>query len=256
MHMLYKGIIMVINYNLSDNLLKTLFWEEHLFRAYRIGNRSMEKYLTKQVFRILDFLPRKHFLGEIIKSLNINDEYTKSLLYSNIENNEFSLLPSNHYMREPFLLHKNLAVDSDKIVESLFAYTIGEANRMKPNAFRKKQFVCKFSTVIKKPLETNPLLLLILGNKPPVLVIGSERKHLKEGIIDNLSIIHDLKNSNSLPVRELNKMVNKHLAWTTWEDIMNIVIRQYNTYETDDPSDKRFIRRLCDTLVQTIQWYS
>ena len=247
---------MVINYNLSDNLLRTIFWEEHLFRAYRIGNRDMGKYLTKQVFRILDFLPRKHFLGEIIKSLNMNDEHAKSLLYSNLEDNRFTLLPCNHHLREPFLLHKKLAVDSNKIVDSLFNYTIVEAKRIKPNAFRKKNLVCKFSTVIKKPLETNPLLLLILGNKPPVLVIGSERKHLKEEIIENLSIIHDLKNSNSLPIDELNKMVNKHLAWTTWEDIMNIVIRQYNTYETNDLLEKRYIRRFCDTLVQTIQWYT
>lgn len=256
MQMLYKGIKMVVNYNLSETVLKTIFWEEKLFRAYQVGRISMERYLTQEVFRILDFLPRKHFLGEVIKSLNIKDDYTKSTLYSKVENNEFTLSPSIHYMREPFLLHKNLAVEPEKITESLFAYTMREAKRIKPNAYRKKQLVYKFSAVIKKPLEKNPLLLLILGNKPPVLMIGSKRKYIEEGIIDNLSIIHDLKNSNSLPVRELNRMVNKHLAWTTWEDIKNIIIRQYNTYETDNLSDKRYIRRMCDTLVQAIKWYS
>ena len=56
------------NSSVLGRLLEELSWVGKTIKNYREGGRGYENVLTAEVFQSLDFLPRKHFFGEIVKN--------------------------------------------------------------------------------------------------------------------------------------------------------------------------------------------
>lgn len=54
------------NTTIIGRLLEEISWEGKRVRLYRRGGRGMENVLTAEVLLPLSFLPRTHFLGELL----------------------------------------------------------------------------------------------------------------------------------------------------------------------------------------------
>jgi hypothetical protein len=56
------------NASVIGRLLEEISWEGRRVRNYRSGGRGMENVLTAEVMLGLYYLPRRPFLGEVIRS--------------------------------------------------------------------------------------------------------------------------------------------------------------------------------------------
>jgi hypothetical protein len=238
------------------NLLRELSWEGKSIRNYRNGGIGYENVLTAEVFQILDFLPREHFLGSIIDELNVDNDDLKTKIKKEIEKGVFTLLPGNFYLKPSGDSHQTKhAVQPDGILEFDSVYTVIEAKRIRHNSFQEKQLAREFVLATKEARDKSPLLLLILGQEPPVLVKGKGRLSIEDSIVSPLEEIVLNTEGHPLAMEEIKELIKHHTAWITWQKIQEIIIKQLESYcELDLPiSNKNSVTRLCNSLLESIE---
>jgi len=253
------GRYIVENKRLSviARLISELSWSGRGINQYRDGGHGFENVLTAEVFQLLDYLPRAHFLGEIIKNLCTPNSQVISTLYAEIEAAEFTLLPGNFYLREVVDSHQTgMAVQPDGILESKSMYAILEAKRIKRSAFQPGQIAKEFYLVTRESKDKIPLLVFVLGSKPPVLVNGQGRSEIHEEIIHNLDKVHSEAGNHWRTVEEIKQLAYSHYAWTTWNEIYWIVKRQLESFRSCNDSVDMCITRLANEVLDAIERHS
>jgi hypothetical protein len=235
-------------------LLEEISWEGINVKRYRDGGSGYENVLTTEVFQALDFLPREMFLGEIVKGLEgtISDKL-KTMIVKDIEIADFTLLPGNIYLRPSAVTHVDgIGVQPDGIIESDNVYCLLEAKRIKNGQFHSEQLAREFTIVTREAMGRQPLLILVLGENPPIKVKNHGRISVKESILMYLQSVLDKTEGHPYKFEQLADMIDSSVAWITWDQINQIVTRKFNSFTSDSQSTYGSISRLVVSITDSI----
>lgn len=243
--------------SIIGSLLSEISWEGKKVAQYREGGAGLENVLTTEVLQILYFLPRTHFLGEIVHNLHTNNKMVKEKLYQEIEESEFNLFPGNYYLlNEPITHQMGIAVQPDALLITKSVYALIEVKRIKRSSFQKEQLSKEFYLCTREAKEKTPILVLLTSNEPPFAVQGEGRVDPNNYIKETLPNVYKRTDSYHLSLNEIVDLVDNHTAWITWFELKQIIKQQMNTYETDSKSERLSIERLCNELVAAIDRHS
>ncbi|WP_404387425.1 hypothetical protein [Humibacillus xanthopallidus] len=237
------------NSSLLGRLLEEISWEGNRVRLYRRGGLGMENVLTTEVLSPLSYLPRQHFLGEVLRSAH-GAEAAMAAVITEIEDAEIFILPP-----ELTLQPGALNVQPDAVIESTGVYVLVEAKRIRRASFQPEQLAREYLTVLREAGDRVPALLLILGAPPPVTVKQHGLRDIRDAISERLPWLLTRTGADE-DVEELVEQIPQVVSWITWAEIDEIVRRQVAGFEVDDPSVRHSVERLAAALSSAIQVHS
>lgn len=246
---LADGAAEVENSSIVGRLLDEISWEGNA-RKYRGGGRGSENVLTAEVFYSLDFLPRAAFLGQILASAHGADAARKRVI-ADIEEVMVSFLPG-----DVSLANSTIRVQPDVLLTSASTYTLVEAKRIRSSNFQTDQLAREFIATVQQAGERVPLLLVILGSPPPVLVDKIPgRMGLKDAITQRVDKVDAWAVANPRP-EDLISRIPETLAWTTWAEIRDVLAANRRRFHSAPDGLGRTVSRLCDAAIGAINWHS
>ena len=160
-------------------LLQELSWVGSNIRAYRNGGLGFENVLTAEVLTVLDYLPRRAFLGAVIAGAVGAAEARRTVL-EEIEQAELTLLPEELTLTRSD--SKTVVVQPDGTLVSPSSYVLIEAKRIRRSSFQPEQLAREYAGAMQEAQGRTPLLLLILGGPPPVSVAGAGRLSIEDAV--------------------------------------------------------------------------
>jgi hypothetical protein len=256
------GVMSTSNASLTNGpsvlrrLLAELSWAGATIRAYRDGGHGYENVLTAEVLQALDFLPRRRFLGQVLQSATGADE-SRRLLVEEIEEAAVTLLPGSQHLIPSGAHHRyRLPVQPDGIIKGPRTYTIVEAKRIHASSFKPEQLAREYVLALRDAGECRPLLLLMLGEAPPVHVAGRGRLGIEEGISLHLKSVLTRAENHSFSFAEAHARIPEVVCWITWAEIARVVQNQLQHPDGHDESVNRCIQRLCTTISEAVSWHS
>lgn len=238
-------------------LLQEISWEGQTVRRYRDGGRGRENVLTAEVLTALDFLPRQAFLGSILDSAHGADEARRRVA-TEVEDAVVTFLPPEIVLNPDGRSRGELLiVQPDATITSASCYVMIEAKRIKSSRFQVQQLAREYLAVTREARDRAPLLLLVLGSPPPVLIAGRGRLSIHDAIEQHLPAVHDLvRRHHHMPLDDLTQRLDQVCAWITWHELAEVVIRQRDHLAVTDPSVAGSIRRLTTSIVHSIARHS
>lgn len=245
------------NLSVIGSLLGDISWAGKTVNKYRNGGKGLENVLSAEVLQLLDFLPRKEFLGELIKRLHSDNSVVIEKLYSEINEATFNLFPGNHYLKsKPTSHQKGISVQPDGILETPSVYGLLELKRIKKSSFQPLQLAKEFYLVTRDAKERIPLLILIISKEPPVAVQSNGRVDIFDYIKKTLPDVYQVADSHHLTENQVKGLVNQHVAWITWPEIRSTVIHLKEKYDGSKSSINASIARICEALITAIDFHS
>jgi len=243
--------------SLLGRLLTEISWEGKNVDRYRQGGRGYENVLTTEALQGLDFLPRSHFLGAVVENLQGNAGEAMTLLKSQVEEAQFSLLSGDMYLKPSERSHQTkVSVQPDGIITTSGMYVLLEAKRIHKGEFQPEQLAREFVLVTREAQNRYPLLLLILGQAPPVKVRQHGRFTIQEAIRLYLPAVFGEVEDHPYTLSELDEKIEDTISWITWDTVAEVVERQANTFSVASPSVQACIERLAQAVIGCIQWHS
>ena len=101
-----------------------------------------------------------------------------------------------------------------------------------------------------------PLLILILGQAPPIKVKGFDQKQpIRAAISENLKPVLDKVDPLRYDLSELTNEIDRTVAWITWDEIRQIVRQQLRVVEADTPSTQAAIERVANSVIEAINFH-
>jgi hypothetical protein len=237
------------NSSVIGRLLEEISWEGPRVRGYRAGGRGRENVLTAEVLLPLTYLPRAEFLGEVFRCANGAD-VARASVADELEHAEIVLLPD-----ESRLGPDGPVVQPDGVVASQTCHVLVEAKAMR-SSFQPEQLPREYLALRRDAGDKLPLLFLILGSAPPVLVRGHGRLDLDDAVAMHLGRVHARTTDMALRPHELLEQLPEVLAWTTWHDIRDVVVRQSAPYADATGGAASTVRRLCEAVSTAIDWHT
>ncbi len=234
-----------------QRLLQEISWDGQRIKLYRNGGRGYENVLTAEVLQGLDFLPREHFLGAVIRELNGASDETKAKLIRQIETASLALLPAQIPFKAGSIRHQTETINPDGLMVTHNVYAFIEAKRIKASSFQLEQLAREFVAVHREAKTRSPLLILFLGQAPPVKIGRTGRKALKEAITDKLDSVLR-KVDSSYTASELESRIDQTVAWITWDAIAKVVNNQMQTFPTESASVRGAIERTANAVINAI----
>jgi hypothetical protein len=236
------------NMSVVGRLLEEISWEGANVRAYRYGGRGRENVLTAEVLWPLSLLPRDAFLGHVIAAAHGADE-ARAVVTAEAEWAEVVLLP------DEFLVGSGkVVVQPDATIGSDRIFVLVEAKRIRRSSFQPHQLAREFVTVLREAGDRVPLLLLILGDPPPVAVQRRGRIEIADAIARSLDTVLDCAIEDEFP--DLDRLIRDHVAWITWTEIEDVVIHQAADFVDAPRGTSGTIARLCESIISAISWHS
>jgi hypothetical protein len=201
----------------------------------------------------LDFLPRQHFLGAVISEFAGEVLPLKTKLLAEIEQVSVSLLSEHFYLR-PSEKSQNAKVDvqPDGFLGSPSVFCLIEGKKMGPSSFGPEQLAREFVIATREAKDRLPMLLLILGEEPPVRVQGTGKQAVRDAILEKLENVRGMTEGHPHSYAELKEMVDASVAWITWRKISEVVDSQMQTFDAES-SVRASIRRLSDAVTGAIE---
>ena len=244
-------------------LLEELSWMGRSVKAVRGGGRGNENVLTVEALQGLDFLPRKLFLGEVIRAAHGADA-ARQILIQEIEQAELKLLPGNHYLIPSATRHQvKLPVQPDILIETDSCYVLGEVKRIRRSSFQPEQLSREFVLLMREaqgtqnyPHQRIPLMFLILGSEPPVAIDGHGRLDIADGIKLYLESVLKRAEDHDFTAEELLEKMPEAVAWITWQEIRDVVNKQVDKLELEEESIASCIQRLARSVTRVIEWHN
>lgn len=233
-------------------LLEEISWERAT--AYRNGGRGRENVLSAEVLMALDYLPREHFLGAVIRKAHGADE-GRMLLASEVEESLLDFLPGDLSLSAAKADVRAIFTQPDALITSPSVYLLLEAKRIKSTSFQPKQLAQELLAVVQHASGHRPLILL-LGVKPPVLVRGSGRMSISEAVSRHMVDVVKESGNTTWEPQELTEMVNDVFCWISWPEIDGVVRRQAASFHCAESSVLSSVRRLAASINSAIAWHS
>lgn len=130
-------------------------------------------------------------------------------------------------------------------------YCLVEAKRLRQSSFQRLQLAREFLLAHSRAEGRIPLLLLILNKPPPVLIQGQGRQSLTDAIIAGLPEV--ISRPEAAPT--WHSKIDQTVSWVTWHEITEVVRRQLESIDVADSSLAASIRRLVESIVNSIEWH-
>lgn len=230
-------------------LLDELSWEGNA-RKYRHGGRGLENVLTAEVFQALDFLPRDEFLGPVLRNAHVadvaGDEGSLQNAAARIEDAVVDVLPGDLFVPD-----LGIQAQPDVVIASPASYVFVEAKRIHRASFQPEQLAREMLLAATHGEGRQPVLLLVLGEPPPITVKGQGRRSISDAIALGLASIQA---RGRRPVHPLAG--GTAVAYVTWSDIASQVRTALDNYDNPDPSTAHAVRRIGRTLIDAVTSHS
>lgn len=239
------------NTSIVGRLLEEISWEGRSVRFYRGGGRGRENVLTAEVMISLDFLPRTHFLAEVLRCAAHGAESALGGVAAQIEDCGISLLPPQLTLQPA-----GIVVQPDALLETSGGYVLVEAKGLRRASFGPQQLAREYLAVIREAGTRDPVLLLILGSPPPFTVQGHGPKDVRQAISESLPAVLHKTGADDEHLDDLVKRIPEVVSWITWADIESIVVRQMSSVKVEDPSLHRTVERLVTAVSTAIAIHS
>lgn len=234
------------------HLLYEISWEGNAKNKYREGGRGRENVLTTEVLQILDWLPRKHFLGSVVRSMHGAKAARKNLVLQ-IEKTNIVVLPDAVFLKPS---KRKYEVQPDGLLESPSVFCFIEAKRLRRGAFSNKQLARELVATILMAEKQTPLLALLLPNIPPVSVKGAGRLTIEEAV--NVYIKDAIeKEAENFPfsVKTVQESIDATICWITWDELLECIKKQLASFTNESTSVVNTVSRMVDDLDRVIQWH-
>ena len=235
-----------MNTSVIGRLLEEISWEGRRSRMYRQGGRGIENVLTAQVLQALDLLPRTAFLGRVIRDAHGADA-ARARVAGEVEDLTVAFLPE-----EMTLAADGARVQADALLTGPSTVVLVEAKASGRSPFQPAQLSREYRALLQQAGDRMPLMLLMLGAPPPMMVSGS-------GLLDPLAALAaELRahGSDAPATDELLQRAPEALAWTTWTDIAAVVADEMTRLKIPDPSVAAAVRRTAQSLVDAVSWHT
>lgn len=230
-------------------LLDELSWEGNA-RKYRGGGRGLENVLTAEVFQALDFLPRDAFLGRVLRgAVVVPDAGAEDCLENagaHVEEAVVDVLPGD--LAVPDL---GIRAQPDVVIGSSASFAFVEAKRVSRASFQPEQLARELLLTAVHGGGRQPVLLLVLGEPPPVTVKGQGRMSLSDAIELGLESIEARVSASARTLAD-----GAAVAYLTWSAIASHVEDALDGYDNPDRSTTETVRRIGLTLVDAVASHS
>ncbi len=224
------------------SLLDEISWEGNA-KKYRGGGRGTENALTAEVFDALALLPRSAFLGEVLRAAEGADLAREALIAS-MEQADVHVLPGDIQPRTKAGDEPSWSVQPDAIIDSAAAYCLVEAKRISGGSFQPMQLARTAIAARDLAGTRPPLVLLVLGSPPPVLVKGRGRH-----AVDVAATLDEVA-GHVMPDPAAT------LAWVTWHQIAKVATAGVGQLPDMDPSVAASIERLARRVADVVNWHA
>lgn len=139
----------------------------------------------------------------------------------------------------------------DAIIDSPESYVFVEAKRVRGGSFQAEQLAREVLLASAHGSGRHPMLLLVLGEPPPIALKGHGRVGIEEAITVGLQSIE------SRVGRPLQTAADSAaVAYLTWNDISSQVRTAMETYENPDLSTVQAVRRVARTVIDAVERHS
>lgn len=238
-----------VNATIIGRLLQEISWEGSRVRLYRHGGRGMENVLTAEVLLPLSYLPRTHFLAEVLRAAH-GAERALHGIAAQIEESELFVLPP-----ELSLPPVGTVVQPDAVLETTSGYVLVEAKRIRRASFQREQLAREYLAVLREAKTRDPVLLLILGSPPPVTVKGEGLRDITEAIRESLLLVLASTGADE-SFDDLVERIPQVVSWITWAEVETVVARQKSSLKIEDPSLRGTVERLAKSVSTAIAIHS
>ncbi|HEX7304798.1 hypothetical protein [Lentzea sp.] len=244
------------NESVLGRLLEEISWEGSTVRRYRDGGQGLENVLTAEVVTALDFLPRQAFLGAVLDRAHGADE-ARRLLSGEVEDAELTFLPEEITLNPDRRARgERLIVQPDAFVITPSCAALVEAKRIRSSSFQPQQLAREYLAVTRGANGRKPLLLVVLGTPPPVLLAGEGRMTVHDAVARHLPVVHGLASAHPVPLDDLTARIDEVCAWITWAELVDVVVEQQGRLAVADPSVAASIGRLVASVVRSVARHS
>lgn len=243
---------MEINDSVVGRLLAEVSWEKA--SKYHNGGLGFENVLTAEALQGLDFLPRRHFLGSVMQAvhgLGVGADAAKEKLVNEAEDAVFRLLPSQNYYLRPS--EETLNVQPDATIETSGVFVLVEAKRIKSSSFQRGQLAKEYVLAVREARHRLPLLLLVLGQEPPVRVEGRGRLGFAEAVLQDLEAIYERTEGLQVSLDELVRGLQSCVAWITWNEVAEAVEGALRRFRCEDTSVRACVDRIAASVVEAVR---
>jgi hypothetical protein len=222
-------------------LLDEISWEGTA-TTYRSGGLGKENVLTTEVFQALDFLPRGHFLGPVLDSIQ-GQSLRAARLAATVEQMSVSILPGDLTAGE-----FGVRVQPDVLLTSDSHFVLVEAKAIRRSSFQVEQLAREVLVTQARREGRYGVVLLVLGAPPPVLVKGLGRVAIDDAVREGLQRI--AARTSVLPEIDVD------VLWTTWSSIADLARQRVDSFANPDPSVTASVHRLGHNLLAAIEAHS
>ena len=238
-------------------ILSEVSWTGKNVKGYRDGGAGYENVLTAEVFQLLDFLPRSVFLNKVLQNVNMLNGNKYKISTDNSEKMNLDILPGNYYLKEKYNSHQTgMPVQPDGILESDELYIMLEAKRIKSSSFQPQQLAKEFYLMTREMQDKKPLLLIVLGKKPPVLIKGKGRRAIADDILLEIDSISQKANYHPLTNDQIESLVKDSVGWITWDEVLKICKEQLTLIDSDNSTYTNSIKRMVQELDKVVKRHS
>lgn len=232
-------------------LLTELSWSGRSIRQYRQGGAGFENVLTVEVLQALHFLPRAAFLGAALTHAQGADS-VRAELAREVEHAEVTVLPGDIALNPAGRDKRSrLIVQPDATLTSPSVFALVEAKRIRRSSFQPEQLAREYvaATMQADATGRQPLLLLILGNPPPLPVSGwAQPAPIQDAVGRHLPSVVSRTPSCPVAADVLAAHLGDAVAWITWREIATIVATQAETITGENPSVAACVHRLATAI--------
>jgi hypothetical protein len=240
------------NDSVLGRLLAEVSWEKA--SRYHNGGLGFENVLTAEALQGLDFLPRQQFFGAVVQAihgLGADVDVVKERLFREAEEASFRLLPSQSYYLRPSA--EALNVQPDAIIETPGVFVLVEAKRIKSSCFQAGQLAKEYVLALREARERLPLLLLILGQEPPVRVQGRGRMDVAEAVLQDLNAVYERTEGLVVGPDGLAERIRSSVAWITWKEIAEAIDAAKCRFDGESALVRACVERIAKSVVEAVQ---
>lgn len=125
------------------------------------------------------------------------------------------------------------------------------------SSFQAEQLPREYLALVLGAGPRTPLLLVVLGSPPPVRLAGhAGRIALQEAVTLHLGTVYNRVDGVPLDLDEMTRRLPDTLAWITWSEIQQTVVRQAEKFADLDQELAGTIRRLSASVTAAIDWHA